>query len=349
MMLQHLTVALDRLGCPNRCRHCWIGHSPNGCLTAEDLRDVAEALRPFARRLTVYDWYREPDYGDDYRDMWALCNRLSDGPRDHFELISVWRMARDAAYAPWLSSLGLKAAQLTLFGGAATTDRYTGRRGAHAEILRAIDTLLDNGIAPRLQVFVNRENVDELPLIERLVDEMALEERCAAIGQDFACFVHAGSCDGENEKLYGVRITQDDLPKIPPRLMAWSLRHFRATAPEDIFGRPEQELVAELAVDRSTRSLVSDSPVLYVDRRFDVYPNDQPGEIAWRLGNLKHDGPEAVLDAYLHSRSPAQHARLTIPVGDMVQALGDPASRRLFDRDDYVQYILNRYTRKEGR
>lgn len=345
MALQHLTVALDMRGCPNRCRHCWIGHSPNGSLTAEDLRWVAEQFRPHTRRLTVYDWYREPDYADDYRDMWTLCNALSDGEREHFELVSVWRLLRDEGYAPWLASLGVACAQLTLFGGESLTDRYTGRRGAFGEILRAVDVLLAAGIAPRLQVFINRENAREMPLIDRLVDEMALERRCEAIGRSFACFVHQGSCDGENEKLYGIRVTPEELGWIPPRLAEGTLRHFGADSLEAVFGLTEQTLVAQLADAPPAGSIVTDSPVFYVDKDMDVYPNQQPGEPSWRLGNLRRDGAQAVLDCYLHSRSPAQRTRLDVPVSVMAKACGDPRSMRLFDPDDYAAYLLNRFCR----
>lgn len=43
---QSLTVCLDMYGCHNRCKHCWIGHSPNGNLTKEDLIDVARLFGP---------------------------------------------------------------------------------------------------------------------------------------------------------------------------------------------------------------------------------------------------------------------------------------------------------------
>ena len=137
-MFQHITVCLDMRGCPNRCRHCWIGHAPNARLPKEALIALAEAFRPFAKRLTVYDWYREPDYGDDYREMWELCGRLSDARPEHFELVSFWRLARDPDYGTWLASLGVRRAQLTLFGGRARTDQYTGRANAFAEILQAV-------------------------------------------------------------------------------------------------------------------------------------------------------------------------------------------------------------------
>ena len=103
---QSLTVCLDMYGCPNRCKHCWIGHSPNGNLTKEDLIDVARLFRPYTDALTVYDWYREPDYHDDYIELWNLSNQLSDISQEHFELISVYRIMRDKEYVKWFSSLG---------------------------------------------------------------------------------------------------------------------------------------------------------------------------------------------------------------------------------------------------
>lgn len=151
-MFTSIMVCLDMFGCPNRCKHCWIGHSPNGNLTNDDLRFVAEKFRPFTNSLTVYDWYREPDYKDGYKERWNLCQSLSNTQEQHFELISVWRIVRDKEYAKWLSSLGLKKAQLTLFGGPEKTDSYTGRKNAYSEIVQAIEILLENEISPRIQV-----------------------------------------------------------------------------------------------------------------------------------------------------------------------------------------------------
>ena len=35
-----IAVALDMAGCPNRCRHCWLGHTPNKRIPEETLREV---------------------------------------------------------------------------------------------------------------------------------------------------------------------------------------------------------------------------------------------------------------------------------------------------------------------
>ncbi len=343
-----ITVCLDMDGCPNRCRHCWLGHGPNGRLSEDELRFTAAQFRPFADRLVVDDWYREPDFSPDYRERWRLCQALSDLPRTHFELISVWRLVRDETYVEWLSSLGLRAAQLTLFGGEETTDLYTGRRHAYREILEAIDLLVENRIVPRIQVFVNRENIGELPQIAALIKEKRLEARCAAFGGEFSCFVHQGSCDGENEKLYPVRVTPAELERIPEPLAGYTLKHFHKESLMDVFGRTERELYRELLADRSTESYVDDSPVFFVDASFNVYPNRTCPAPFWRLGNLKADGAAKILENYVQNRSLAQSVRASLPVCELAKAQGDPDSLRLFSKGDYIDFLLNRYCRERG-
>src|SRR5690554_6678343 len=93
--LKTLTLCLDMAGCPNRCRHCWLGVTPNGNLADDDLAMVAAAFRPWVQTLEIVDWYREPDYQDQYRERWRLTSDLSDIKTPHFELMSFWRAARD--------------------------------------------------------------------------------------------------------------------------------------------------------------------------------------------------------------------------------------------------------------
>ncbi len=346
MVFQKITICLDMYGCPNRCRHCWLGHSPNGSMPASELEHAAEQFRPYTEKLWVYNWYREPDYRDDYKEMWELCRRLSGGNAlEHFELASFWRLVRDREYARWLSSLGLKSVQLTLFGGEETTDYYVGRKGAYQEIVKAIEILLENRISPRIQTFVNQSNMDELPQIERLMEDLELEKRCREFGGKFSFFLHQGCCEGANEQFYHVMVTPEDLPRIPQRLVDYTLEHFDRESIVDVFGRTEQALYEELAADVSTASYVSETPVLYIDRNFDVYPNISAPAPYWRLGNLKKDGAGVILRNYSESKSTAQDIRLRVPLCDMVKSQGDPESRRMFGRGDYICFLLNRYCR----
>lgn len=345
MKLKSIVTCLDMYGCPNRCKHCWLGCTPNGNMPDSELEYVAKEFRPFTDCLEVYDWYREPDYKDNYKEMWNLCSELSDKKTAHFELISIWRIVRDPEYVKWLSSIGLKTAQVTLFGGEEKTDFYTGRKGAYKEILKAIEILLENKISPRIQTFVNKSNIDELPYIENLIKELNLEMLCKSFGGEFSFFLHQGSCDGENEKFYDIRLTPDDLQKIPQELVKYTLKHLGKKNIIDVFGRTEKSLYEELIVDYSTENYVSEHPVFYIDRDFYVYPNITAPAPYWCLGNLKKDGVKAVLENYTKSRSIAQHIRLNVPLCEIIKLQGDRTSLRLFSKGEYIDFMLNKYCR----
>ncbi len=107
-----------------------------------------------------------------------------------------------------------------------------------------------------------------------------------------------------------------------------------------------KSLCEELITDASTASYVSDTPVFYIDKDFDVYPNISTPAPHWCLGNLKQDGARTVLQNYVENKSAAQHIRRTVPLRELAKAQGDGTSRRLFGRGDYIEFLLNRYCRQ---
>ena len=158
-----LLLAVDMYGCPNRCRHCWLGHMPNRKM--EDGADewIVDCFRPYFKRISFYSWLREPDFCDDYRERWQRDIALSvQTVPERYELASFWRIVRDPEYVPFLKEVGVKAVQLTFFGMEETTDRFVGRTGAFRELLRATELLTVNGIAPRWQAFLYEENKEEI-------------------------------------------------------------------------------------------------------------------------------------------------------------------------------------------
>lgn len=341
--LNKITIGIDMAGCPNRCKHCWLGAAPNGKMEKEDMVFIANAFRPYANKLEIISWYREPDFRDDYKELWDLECQLSDEKTPHFELMSYWRIVRDKDYAEWLYSLGVRKCQLTLFGSEKITDHYVGRKGAYSEIVKSIDILFKHGIAPRIQVFVNKDNIDELPFIEEFMDNLELESRCKEIGQEFQLFVHSGSCEGENEKLYEIIVTKEDLNRIPEKLAELTLKHFDRKNLQEVFGKPEKDLIGELLEDKGTTSVISTFPVFYVDANFNVYPNVTQPSPWWCLGNLKADSAEQIMNNYVNNKSKAQHLINHIPIGEMVSLCGNPDSERLFSKEEYILYIQNQF------
>ena len=81
---------------------------------------------------------------------------------ERFELASFWRLVRDPDYVRFLKETDVKKVQLTFFGLELLTDRYIGRKGVFRELLGATEILLENGIAPRWQAFINEENKEEV-------------------------------------------------------------------------------------------------------------------------------------------------------------------------------------------
>ncbi|WP_297639212.1 radical SAM protein [uncultured Clostridium sp.] len=334
MRFEKITIGVDMVGCPNRCKHCWIGHFKNGKLTEEDLKDIAKSFRKYTDFLDVYSWFRELDYSENYKSLWMLDKELSKNSiPERFELLSFWRINRDEEYVKWAYEIGVRRCQLTFFGLEEKTDYYIGRKGAFKELINATEILLENKIAPRWQMFVNKNNIHEVQKLIELSENLNLKKRCRAIGEEFELFVHQGSCDGENEKLLNIRVTEEDLCYIPKEY-------------GDRFGKPEKILYRELIKDDSVLNLATKTPVFYITSEFDVYPNYTGIEEAWRLGNLKEDGLEKILNNYINNKSVAQHCRAIIPFNEMVKEYGNSEGNKLFDKDDYVMYILNNYCRK---
>ena len=206
-----LTLAADLYGCPNRCLHCWLGHMPNRQMEPDADRWIVEQFRPYYRSITFMSWLREPDFCPDYRARWERDRQLSvNAAPPRFELASFWRLVRDEDYVQFLKEVGVGCVQLTFFGLEKTTDRYVGRKGAFRELLQATEILIANGIAPRWQAFLNEENKDELVQLLDLTEELELSRRSPS----FRFFIHAGSCDGENRKLYPIRIQKGSVPEV---------------------------------------------------------------------------------------------------------------------------------------
>lgn len=341
-----VTVCVDMAGCPNRCRHCWIGVTPNKGMDIEQFKAIAMAFREQVNYFEIYSWYREPDFRRDYRELWEIEKQLSTIKTKHFELASFWRLVRDETYVKWLCEQDVKKCQLTLFGDEDTTDFYVGRKGAYQEIIKAIDILLENGIALRLQVFVNQKNVLVLNSVVKICNDLNLEERCKALGQEFELFVHAGTCDGENAKLYDIRVESKDLSKIPDYLVKHTLDYMKKTSIEEVFGFSEKYLCSEFKEWDEYSYSKSNSPVFYVDSYLNVYPNTTSTYSWWKIGNLLTDDCDTILKRYVENDYFAARMIEANKFEDILAVFGNKDSAKLFDVEDYYYYILNLYLKE---
>ena len=335
--MKSLTLAVDMFGCPNRCLHCWLSHMPNKKMDDGADKWIVDCFKPYFDKIEFFSWLREPDFCQNYRERWEIDKELSVNtvPR-RFELGSFWRLVRDPEYVLFLKEVGVKCVQLTFFGLKETTDRYIGRKGAFEELLKATDILIEHEITPRWQTFINEENKDEIVQLLQLTDELKIKERVEAFGGTFKFFVHAGSCDGENRKLYPVRINKGDVPEV---LIPYFLNYGENYS--------ERELCEKLKNDSSYIVPHNEEDiVIYVANDYDLFFNFTHMEKEWKIGNLKTDSIEELVRRILEEDIPALEKARSITVGELVSKYGEFGSNRLFEEDDFKMHLLNTHLEK---
>ncbi|MDI9498820.1 MAG: radical SAM protein [Bacillota bacterium] len=333
--MSYLAVMLDMAGCPNRCRHCWLGDKRNGHMSVDEFRNIAAEFRNWRdeegnqiAEMGFFSWWREPDYRDDYRELWALEQELSSpGRAQRFELLSTWRLARDADYARWAATLPPQVCQISFFGMEESTDWGMRRRGAFRDQLEATRRCQAVGITPRWQLFLTRRCLPELGAFLDLLQEYDIS----------SFFIGGISPEGCGFELEDERMEAADLALIPEELILLSRDGL------ELLGRPESELLPELLSEHAAPQISVPVPSLAVDADYNVYPNIAEPAEWWRLGNLRSDGVDAVMRAYRDGTTPGMIANRTIPVSELARRYGNPDSTKLYDRDDLICRFMHQW------
>jgi len=343
--MERLSIQLDMAGCPNRCRHCWLGSHKNGNFNPQALQDVTKEFRAWrdengqgVKRLGVFSWWREPDFRDDYRQLWELEQELScEGMARRFELLSIWRLARDESYAPWAAALEPKVCQVTFFGMEKITDWGIHRKGAFADSLLATERLIDAGIAPRWQIFLTKKGLGDLDSLTRLIYKMELHKRCEAIGQKFEVFITNFSPEGGGANLHSERLEKADLRAIPQALIDISRDGLTR------IGQTEESLMQELIKDHSPPNIELDEPCIAINADYDCYPNIAEPAPWWRLGNLKTDGINAIVAAFINETTTAMQTNRNKAISELASLYGDASSQKLYIKCDLIIRFLHQH------
>ena len=339
-------VTLDMAGCPNRCRHCWLGNPPNRRVSEETLRWVTDQFRewrrpgeakPFVDSMCVMSWYREPDYAANYRDLWDLENELSDDDEAaRFDLLSVWRLARDESYAEWARDVGTEACQISFFGLEDTTDYFTRRQGSFHDNLLATERLLNVGIRPRWQLFLTERTIPELDQFVALIDSLELEQRTHQLNHEFEVFVRTPAPDGEAFNIENLRPKASALKEIPTYLAEKTKEYTGASTLEECLGMAEMDLVSELVYEYEPFAVSPDTLAFLVTPELDVYSNIGEPMPWWRLGNLRSDDVELIMRRFEYDEVPGLHLNYRVPVALLAHSYGREDSDLLYTRTDLI-------------
>ena len=326
-----LVLLLDMYGCPNRCLHCWIGHTPNKKMDLDSDSKMVNYFKPFFDEIEFYSWTREPDYASDYEKRWLRDNEISINSKPkRFELASFYRIVRDSSYVKFLKNVGTKVVQLTFFGLENNTDKFVGRKGAFKELLQATNILIENEIAPRFQVFINKENINEIVDLLNLTKELNIVERCNSFNQDFKFFVHEGSPDGENRKLIDIRIDKED---IPLELIPYFLDY------QELY--TESEIIEMYTNDNSFMKYeYQDEMILYISNDYNVFYNFTEMTSKWKIGNIIEDDKDELINRLFNMDIVAIKVAEKTPISFLIKTYGNCNSHKAFFKKDYLHYLL---------
>ena len=332
VIMKTLSLVVDMNGCPNRCKHCWLGHMPNYKMDETCDEFIINYFKPYFENITYYSWLREPDYCKNYKERWIKDNKISINLKPmRFELASFYMIVRDSNYVNFLKEVNVNTVQLTLFGLEDLTDKYVGRKGAYQEIIQATNLLIENNINVRWQAFINEENKEEIVQLLDVIEELKLKERC----KDFKFFVHEGSCDGENSKLYSIRIQKDNIPQ---NLMPYYLGYDELLEEKECI-----ELLNES--NEKVNYEIPNHLVLNISNTYDVYFNFTHISEEWKIGNLKEiDSKELV--RRIVEKDTFAYNHMNITYRELTNKYGDIISTKVFSLGDYKSYLFNQYLKE---
>ena len=346
-------LAFDLFGCPSACRHCYLGNAAPPFVPESEIRGQVARFRSFARDdedapyfqdVAVATWFHEPDYGQNYRALHELEAELSDGGARRFELLSLWRLARDEDYAAWAKSVGTRVCQVSLYGLGEKHDWFARRRGAWDDAMVALDRLLDAGIVPRVQIFLSRKILPDIPAILKSLQEKRVEARVEALGSEFSLFVHTPEPTGDARKIEHLRPLASDVNGVVPEDL---LERSRRYLGRDPLWRTEADLCAELRESDSAPPVgcrVPDPLWLYITGKLDVWSNLGTLDPWWKLGNLSRDSVASIVESYEQCRPPGMAAAFGVPARELVERTGRPDSQRIYnDTTDLAALYLARY------
>ena len=349
---EEIAIALDMHGCPNRCRHCWLGYPAGRGMTEQDLRWAARQFRGYIQRreekppiskLGVMSWFREPDFSDDYRQLYELEAELGDVKPYRFELLSIWRLARDEEYAKWAKEVGTDTCQITFFGMKEINDWFYRRKGAFRDNLIATERLLDVGIKPRWQIFLTKKIVPEIGELLKLIDQLRLRDRVRSLGGDFDFFIHTPGPEGEALDIEYLRPTLEDTRLIPSEIVDSSKKHFNT---EDLW-YTEGELISGVIAEKDDFPYAYSYPetlCFYIKNDWDVFSNMGALELWWRLGNLKTDSLQSIFDNFEGNKVVGLETIFTVSAKELAKRFGKPKSRLVFtSKNDLLALFIVRY------
>ncbi len=342
-----ISLSFDIYGCPNMCKNCWIGHPKHNKMnvnevisTFSNIKNEQNSKKYYNAKIEYIDvGFREPHYGDDYKKLYNRVDEVNNCVLEvdsKFELISLWRLGNDSNYIKWIRERGIKRAQLKVFGLEKTNDFFYGKKGAHQELINGTNILLENGIVPRWQVYLNKMGINELRGVLELTKVLNVEKRVQELGENFNIKGAPYDSTGAGYDNNKFRIEKKDLVKIPSEIINIASL------------KTEKELIKKI-INNDDKTVMPNNHNLwfYITSNWDVYPNFMGIAPWWKLGNLKSNSWKSILNTYVENNNKGLRIMNEITTKELIQKCGDKNSEKIFSGvGQFEEYLVEKYCRE---
>ena len=214
-----------------------------------------------------------------------------------------------AALAEGLAKEGLRALNFTFYGLPEYHDRFSGRRGDHALLVRMLRAAVKAGLDTSVGVMLTAESAREADALCALLRE-------AGAGRTALIVPHE---EGRGRLLEPIRFSERELPLLAPET--------RALLNESLF-RPEREWLAAGAYREETRRSIL---ISLTAENIDEYENADPAALVASV--------EAADDAY-YAAFP--------PFSKLAEEFGDPEGGSYYRARDLFYHYRRLYAEKYG-
>ena len=313
--------------CNNDCRHCY-SHV------------VKSVGRPgYDDIVRVISKLRESLHSEFAMSPWCLMHEpllIKDLPRLVTYIKKEWPEATDGLVSNLsgatpslmdaLWEAGIRKLQFSFYGVGAVHDAFAGRRGAYADVMRALPILIKRGFSLRPVVWLHRRIGPSLPELANIWKKYSFKS------------------DGDGRlpaKLFspigGVPDCLDWVPSFE------DLSDYKEFLPEGILTHTEAAFCKEIVNSHADEKKDTASPQDY-SLPYTVFPDGTVYEFwapihdDFKLGNIFLDGIDMVHERYYSEDYPGAKKISFISDKQAVAACGNTSSTRLFQDADIMAY-----------
>ena len=80
-----ISISFDVYGCPQRCKHCWLGQPKHSTMDTDEVIATFEYIKNEQNRYHYFDaeveyldvGLREPHYGNDYKELYQKIDKIN--------------------------------------------------------------------------------------------------------------------------------------------------------------------------------------------------------------------------------------------------------------------------------